>query len=275
MRRLLRLGVLLLFAGALSAQTQETCLQCKWLPCLRSMRDQKQRMVRIYEGFRTFWDPHCRFDGPAAVAVLDLGALKPTQRDVFYRTALAQLGQLQAMVNARAQNVPKPDGCALPEDVELTISTDSLTGCKTDPAQLKRAMEAMPCSELANLLAQHEALHVQRCSARWAAGKAWEYVVEVEGRRASRWLPAQMLTAYGQCLEEIEAYQVELKELDRLIERLEELCHPRRSFSGQPTSSDPSRGTALAPPRALPPPPSRAPKALPPPKPLPPPKRPQ
>ena len=66
-----------------------------------------------------------------------------------------------------------------------------------------------------------------------------------------------------------------LDRLDRLIERLEELCHPRRSFSGQPTSSDPSRGTALAPPKALPPPPSRAPKALPPPKPLPPPKRPQ
>ncbi len=272
MRRLLRLGVLLLFGLGLSAQTQDSCLQCKWLPCLRNMRDQKQRMVRIYEGFKAFWDPHCRYDGPVALAVLDFGPLKPDQRDDFYRVALAQLGQLQTMVNLRAQNVPKPDGCALPDDFELSIATDGLITCKTDQGQLKRAMEAMPCAELANLLARHEALHAQRCAERWKDGKAWEYVVEANGKRASRWLPPHMLTAYGQCIEEIEAYQVELKELNYLIDVLEERCQPRRDHSGStlPPSGDSPSTSRSVPPRQAPPMP-RA-KPIPPPKPLAPPK---
>jgi hypothetical protein len=258
--------------GPLSAQATvptESCLQCKFLPCLKEFLAQKKKMISVYQGLRDFWAPHSEYDTGRPVAEMDVSGMPKAKQDMVYLTIMKQLGEYRIMEESRTSQVPAPAGCGFPKDAEISAATDSLDTCMIDPALLLKAMSAMPCKELADLIVAHESLHATRCAAR-KLGKTWVYSPPPlkEGEAVpAKLLPPRILTPYGKAAEEMAGYQIEVDALEKMIATLEKRCHPKRDYSSdgpQEQRPSPRPGNPLpsyeAPP--LKPPPTYTPRPI-------------
>lgn len=247
----------------------ESCMQCKFLPCLKELLSQKKMMISIYQGIRNFWAPHAEYDTGRPVAEMSFTGMPKGTRDMVYLVIMKQLAQYRIMEESRTSQVPAPEGCGFPNGAEIGAATDSLDTCTIDPALLLKAMNAMPCKELANLIVAHESLHVTRCAAR-KVGKAWIYSPPPlkEGDAVpARYLPPRIITPYGKAAEEMAGYQIEVDALEKMIAELEKRCHPKRDYSPDGPQKEgpyPQPGAPLpsyeAPP--LKPPPTYTPKPI-------------
>jgi len=226
--RFIGIGVLLLsLCGAGSALAQgESCVQCKYLRCLKNTVARKQSLIKVYEGLQKFWEPRHLDDSGRPLMVRNLGALAEPQRSRIYRATMEQLDEFRKMEESRTGAVPAADGCGYPEGAEQFVSTDSFELCTTQG--LKQVLPLQPCRELAQLIEAHEARHAKACGER-KQGAYWRYVVQGAD---PKFFPPMILTPAGKAAEEIAAYQFEIEKLNGFIAQLEKNC-PRRAYTSR------------------------------------------
>lgn len=203
------IAAILLLAGQAVYADQESCNQCKFLRCLKSTVEHKRQLIAVYQGLFNFWHGRTTDAAGKALMVIDRNTFPNANWADLFRANSQQMQEYAVMEKSRTETIPGPEGCAYTGE-ELTAGTTVLT-CETTGLVELRA--AQPCSELADFLTQHEGLHQQRCEVR---------------RNAS---PQKLLTPAGKAQEEIEAYQLEISQLQPIIDRLEKKCR-KVSFSG-------------------------------------------
>lgn len=209
--------------GASSAWAQENCDDCKYLRCLKSTVERKQKLIGVYQGIQNFWGPHSHYDTGAPVSVIDFGAMAIPKRSQWHGVVMNQLAQYATMEATRTAAVPAAEGCGYPAE-GAEASTDMLNDCTSK--NLVEVMGMQPCKELANMIAAHEGLHTAQCEERKKPkNKTWQYVyVDKQGKSHSKPRPPKIHTAFGAAAGEIAAYQLEIAGLKPIIEKLEKKC---------------------------------------------------
>lgn len=229
-RAICRLAAVALFAGlALLSATQahakkDSCAHCKYARCLGDVIKQKQELIEVYRGLYQFWINRSTDDHGVPLLVQDLGDRAEPERSQIYRATLKQLDQYGEMEDERTKYVARPESCGFPADEDLVVKTDSFETCVTDEAQLEAAKQAVPCQELADLIAKHEDIHRQACLKRKSA-PYWRYVVEgADGSRGEKYLPKYLVTPAGKAQEEIDAYSMEVDALQAILSKIAGKC---------------------------------------------------
>ena len=215
-------ALLLLCVPSVWAQ-QGSCDECKYLRCLKSSVERKQRLISIYKGIQNFWGPHTLYDTGAPVPVIDFGALAEPKRSQWHGVVMSQMDQYATMEASRTATVPAAEGCGYPAEGG-EAQTEVLNECTT--TGLVEAMGMQPCKELATLVAAHEGLHTAQCEERKKPkSKTWSYVyVDKQGISHTVRRPPNILTPYGAAAGEIAAYEMEVASLKPIIEKLEKKC---------------------------------------------------
>ena len=214
------ISLLLLGVDAASADYSETCDQCKMLRCLKETVVQKQKMITVYEGLRTFWTNKHLDENGRPIMVQNLSNLKEPERSKIYSSIVSNLNGYAIMEESRTGVVEKPEGCGYPEDNKgLGASTDSFLFCTTKGLE---NVKAVSCKELADLVDAHEGIHRNACKKRQIPHTDyWSYIVP--GKEEQKY-PPNILTPAGLASEEITAYQLEIDGLKRLIKKVEARC---------------------------------------------------
>ena len=209
--------------GASPAWAQESCDDCKFLRCLKSTVERKQKLIGVYQGIQNFWAPHSHYDTGAPLSVIDFTTLAEPKRSQWHGVVMNQLAEYATMEASRTANVPAAEGCGYPSE-GAEASTDMLNDCTSK--NLAEAMDMQPCKELANLIAAHEGLHTAQCEERRKPkNKTWQYVyVDKQGKSHSVPRPPKIHTPYGAAAGEIAAYQMEIAGLKPIIDKLEKKC---------------------------------------------------
>jgi hypothetical protein len=208
----------------------ESCDQCKYLNCLKSSVERKQKLIKVYEGLLNFWNPHSTYDNASPQMVMDLSKLTEPSRSSVYVVIINQLKDYALMEESRTAAVPAADRCGY-SDAGVSVQTESFETCATEG--LGEAQKVQPCKELAALIAAHEGEHVKTCRQRQQPNSAyWRYVYTgPQGQQVEKMLPPKILTPVGAASGEIAAYQLEIAGLKPIIEKLEKKCR-KLSFKG-------------------------------------------
>jgi hypothetical protein len=249
---------------------KEPCDKCRFLPCLKNSRDQKLKLIQVYQGLQNFWESRHTDAAGNPMLVQPLASLKEPERSQVYKASRRQLMEYTQMETARTENLGRAEACGYPEKGDLTVSTDTFETCRICMGQLNRAMQAQPCQELADLLLKHETSHAAACAKRMQ--NYWPYTdVWPSGAKKTTYVPGSILTPAGKAADEIVAYQKEVDALNALIEHLEKKCHPKMDYSSGDRMDD---SAPPPPPQPRPPAPGSTPPPprIPPPTPMPPPK---
>lgn len=214
---------LFLHVIATPVRAQESCDECKFLRCLKSTVERKQKLIAVYQGIQNFWGPHTQYDTGAPLAVIDFAALAEPKRSQWHDVVMKQLSEYATMEASRTAAVPAAEGCGYPAEGG-EAETDVLSECSTKG--LSGAMDMQPCKELAALVAAHEGMHASQCEERKKPqSKAWRYVyVDKQGKSHSVVRPPKILTPYGAAAGEIAAYQMEVASIKPIVEKLEKKC---------------------------------------------------
>lgn len=200
-RWLLLLLGLVLSAPAVWAD-QDSCDECKYLRCLKNTVAHKNRLIAVYQGIFNFWKGRTTDASGNELMVIDKSTFPNSNWLQIVSTNAAQMQQYATMEKSRTEAIPGPESCGYSGD-EISANTATLT-CEIKG--LVEASAAQPCRELAELIAQHEGMHQQRCEAR---------------RQAN---PQKLLTPAGKAQEEIDAYRLEIGQLQKIIDKLEKKC---------------------------------------------------
>lgn len=227
--RFLALAVPLLFLAPAAAVAQkDNCIDCRHKRCLADLAEQKEAFANGYDALAAKWESRV-MEADEAVDTVDFSKYPDAAvRDGYYAGIVKLIQTFQEDANRMASRIGAPESCGFTEDLE--VSTETLTTCRTDQAELNKAQSAAPCSQIADLIDQHEKIHRDACNARLLKG-AWEYAVP--GISQTRVVPQLMNTPAGMAREEASAYRMEAAAYHELAEQARRDCDPKPHLSAE------------------------------------------
>ncbi len=186
---------------------KETCVQCKYIPCIQTFIKVRQAYVKTMENdaFVKGWGDL----GGAGRNAFDLGQLdskeaKASAVEDFNEERKAYWREFDSKIDRGLMQELKKN-CGLTG--ALRAESDPVY-CTTDPASMKRAADALPCRDLFKAVEFHESFHVTRC---------WERAKKLKDGKGP-YIP----TVRGEVSEEVQAYRQEISVLKGLLKEITE-----------------------------------------------------
>jgi len=181
---------------------KESCAQCKYIPCIKSLIAQKEAMVKALKTIAGERDWGNLEDAPQEGRdYVDIATMSKEAQDDAANTSNAERGALISDLSGRIDpeliaNVKK--NCPFSADGVLMMQTNS-TYCNIDQQSVDSAIKAIPCDEIARFMYYHESYHFTQCRERLT-----KKMVGV-------------LTARGEASEDAAAYTLEIQQLKDLL----------------------------------------------------------
>ena len=193
-------------AAAPRNDEKESCEQCKYVPCIKSIIRQKEEIVAALKtiGEQRKWGDLTE----SADDLFDLNSLDTPEKrlqviDMLNQDRAKLWEQVHARLNPEtAQKIREHCGMASGGDVAML--TNPFT-CQISDESIQAAKAAMPCKELAEVSYIHETYHKTQCLERLNRG-------------------ASVLTPRGETREEIGAYSQSIALLKELLKKAESKC---------------------------------------------------
>ncbi len=205
-------------AGPARAQ-KESCAQCKFADCLKSLIAQKKAVADGYDQLAAKYDKLITRDGKP-IDVIDLTTLaSDADRERSYVDANQKHAAYHDAANAMIAAIGLPQGCGMTAASEA--QTDSFLTCET--TGLAAAQAALPCKELDAIVDGHEAIHRNACIERKKGPSV--HIVTLKSE-----LPGRLLTPAGNAREEAAAYRWEAAQIQPLYDQAKKGC--RLSYTG-------------------------------------------
>lgn len=232
--RLIAFIALLVFAvGCLGAPaparaSDEDCVQCKHVDCLRNTIKRKEAMATGYDALAQRFGVGWRDARGNARMEVDFSAYADDlARAGAYDELRRQQASLATAEEALSDSVGAAGGCP-----DATVS-EAWTNAETcEMRNVDKAMADAPCKQIGELIASHEGIHQAACEAR--AGSKKVRLIDLVTRSYVRDFPSRMVTPAGRATEEARAYRMEAAALKPLLKKAEAKC--KTSFKGVKTS---------------------------------------
>jgi hypothetical protein len=197
---------------------KESCGQCKFADCLKSLIAQKQAVAAGYDQIADKFDKFITRDGKPIDEIDFTTLASDADRERSYVDTNQKHGAYQKAASEMISAIGLPLGCGM--STAIQVGTDSYLTCATEG--LAAAQAAMPCKELDAILDGHEAIHRRACTERKKGPSV--HIVSLQAG-----LPGRMLTPAGNAREEAAAYRWEAAQIQPLYDRAKKGC--RLSFT--------------------------------------------
>lgn len=186
---------------------KESCVQCKYIPCIKSIIKQKEAIVVALKAIaaQRKWGS---LDKPGD-DFFDLNTLdSPEKRQQVKKDQEedreAMWNQVYQQLNPALAKELK-ENCKMRGAGELAMKTDPMT-CEIDKKSIETVKEAMPCKDLFEISYIHETYHRTKCLER------------VDKKLIT------VFTPRGEAKEEVEAYTQSIALLRELLKKVEPKC---------------------------------------------------
>lgn len=214
--------MLLLAAPRPAPASDETCVQCKHVDCLRGTIKRKRAMASGYDALARRFGIGWTRDGVPRMEIDWSTYTDPVRLARDYLEVKEQHKALNQAEEELSERVGSAAGCDVGsiKEAYTDIETCTIQG-------LPGAMAESPCKRLGELLAAHEGIHQASCEVR--AGNTVKLVEPATGRYL-RDMPSRYLTPAGRATEEARAYRMEADALEAELKKAQEKCET--SFNG-------------------------------------------
>jgi hypothetical protein len=183
---------------------KETCAQCKYIPCIKSLIEQKEAMIKAFKtiSIERDWG---NLEGPPQEGrdYVNDAALSKEAASFTEKTLNEEREQLFSDIRDRI-DPPLIDAvkkkCPFSGSGVIMMKTNS-TVCNIDQKSIDDAIKAIPCKEIAQYMYFHESYHYTQCLERLKK--------KIVG----------ILTARGEAQEDVAAYTQEIKMLRELLDK--------------------------------------------------------
>ncbi len=182
---------------------KESCEQCKYIPCIKSLIEQKEAFVKALKaiaaerGWGSLGDAQQEGRDYADIAPMSRQASDDTVNTLNEERG-ALLSDLRRHIDPERMTRVKKD-CPF-SGGGVIMMTDS-TFCNIDQQSVDSAIKAIPCAEIARYMYDHESYHFTQCLERL------------------RKKMVAILTARGEAREDAAAYTQETRQLKDLLAR--------------------------------------------------------
>jgi hypothetical protein len=182
---------------------KESCEQCKYIPCIKSLIEQKEAIVKALKAIAADKGWGSLEDAPQEGRdYADIATMSKEASDYTVNTLNeerdALIGDLRRHIDPERMTRVKKD-CPF-SGGGVIMMTDS-TFCNIDQQSVDSAIKAIPCAEIARYMYYHESYHFTQCLERLK-----KKMVGV-------------LTARGEAREDAAAYTQEMQQLKDLLAR--------------------------------------------------------
>lgn len=184
--------------------SSESCLNCKHLRCLESLLAQRKALAAGYDSIATIPTIQVRDATGKSVDQVNTDGMPSELANAELAEIHSKLAVYIQAEDALKSRVP-PSECGPPVSEDIAAQTNPVTCVIGDG--LKAAQAAMPCKELADMIAAHERAHQLACVLRKHPGKN---------------LPYLWLTPAGVAKEEAAAYRTEAATIQKMIDKLQQ-----------------------------------------------------
>lgn len=184
---------------------KESCEQCKYVPCIKSIIQQKQEIIAALE---TIGEQQWGKLAESSDDYFDLNTLDtPEKRLQVIMMLNEDRAKLWEQIHARlnpetAQKIRKH--CGISDSGDVAMLTNPFT-CLISEESIQATKDVMPCKELAEISYIHETYHRTKCLERLDKG-------------------VSVLTPRGETREEIAAYSQSITLLKDLLKQAESKC---------------------------------------------------
>ncbi len=193
-------------AATPSSDEKESCQQCKYVPCIKSILQQKEEIVAALKAIgeqRKWGDLTESADDYFDLNTLDTQEKRRQVVQMLNQDRAKLWEQIYARLNPETSQQIRAQ-CGMPGGGDIAMLTDPLT-CQISEESIQATKAAMPCKDLAEISYIHETYHRTKCLERMNNG-------------------ISVLTPRGEAREEIAAYSQSITFLKDLLKQAESKC---------------------------------------------------
>ncbi|MCJ7546754.1 MAG: lipocalin family protein [Deltaproteobacteria bacterium] len=181
---------------------KESCAQCKYIPCIKSLIGQKEAMVKALKTIAAERDWGSLEDAPQEGRdYVNIATMSKEASDYAINALNAERGALTSDLDGRIDSeitTGVKKNCPFSADGVIMMQANS-TVCNIDQQSIDSAIKAIPCAEIARFMYYHETYHYTQC------------------RERLKKKMVGVLTARGEAREDVAAYALEIQQLKDLL----------------------------------------------------------